>query len=57
MPDITMCSSEICPKRKSCYRHEAKPSEWQSYADFYFYEGDDCEGYEEIEEGKKIYGK
>ena len=35
MPDITLCSPEriktIC---RSCYRRNAKPSEWQSYSRF-----------------------
>ena len=35
MPDITMCTNEICPKKKKCYRHEAEPSKlWQSYSEF-----------------------
>ena len=35
MPDITMCASTVCPKRKDCYRSTAKPSQRQSMADFY----------------------
>jgi len=35
MPDITMCESKSCPKRKECYRATAKPSGRQSMADFY----------------------
>lgn len=37
MPDITMCKSvnsdsEICPKRQTCYRFKANPSQYrQSY--------------------------
>lgn len=36
MPDITMCggfNDELgeCPRKKQCYRHEAKPSHYQSY--------------------------
>jgi hypothetical protein len=35
MPDISMCSSEICPLTKKCYRHEdsgTKPTPmYQSY--------------------------
>lgn len=34
MTDITMCSSENCPIRKDCYRHEAKPDRLQSYSNF-----------------------
>lgn len=36
MPDITLCSPtklmEIC---EVCYRRKAKPSQWQSYSNFY----------------------
>ena len=35
MPDITMCMSIDCPKRKDCYRFIATPDYIQSYADFY----------------------
>ena len=36
MPDITMCSpTKYLPKCKTCYRRTAKPSEWQSYSNFY----------------------
>lgn len=31
MPDITMCSGEKCPLKQICYRHTAKPSDYQSY--------------------------
>ena len=34
MPDITMCSGQNCPIKQSCYRFTAKPSRYQSYADF-----------------------
>lgn len=35
MPDITMCSTRICPLATKCYRKTATPSEhWQSYALF-----------------------
>jgi hypothetical protein len=31
-PDITMCLSKDCPRRKQCYRHEATPDPgYQSY--------------------------
>jgi hypothetical protein len=31
-PDITMCLSPDCPRRKQCYRHEAVPDkQYQSY--------------------------
>lgn len=32
MPDITMCKSQICPRRFTCYRSEesgTKPSEYR----------------------------
>lgn len=32
MPDITMCKSENCPAKQTCYRFLATPSEYrQSY--------------------------
>lgn len=34
MPDITMCTSNECPVRDQCYRKQAKPSNWQSWANF-----------------------
>ena len=34
MPDITMCTSKTCERRKQCYRATAKPDKMQSYADF-----------------------
>ena len=42
MPDITMCKSEKCKKRKQCYRAMAKPDQLQSYSDFEC----DCESHE-----------
>ena len=32
--DITMCTSQNCPYRASCYRSQAKPSEYQSWSNF-----------------------
>lgn len=29
MPDIAMCSGDGCAMRGECYRHAAKPGEWQ----------------------------
>lgn len=32
MPDITMCSDDLCPKAYNCYRHRfsgTKPSEYR----------------------------
>lgn len=36
MPDITMCVTNDCPKRESCYRYRAIPTGYnsQSYAAF-----------------------
>lgn len=51
MPDITMCSTDDCPRRKECYRHEAKPDSWQSYTDFYKHLGLDCDKFWEINKG------
>lgn len=34
MPDISMCADSKCPARVGCYRYRAKPSDWQTYADF-----------------------
>jgi lipoate synthase len=35
MPDITMCSNAICPKREICYRYVCIPDQWQSYMEFH----------------------
>lgn len=36
MPDISMCFSNACPKRRLCYRFRAIPGEhYQSYSDFF----------------------
>ena len=48
MPDIAMCSNDDCPLADKCYRHEAEPSDWQSYANFEG--GQDCQGYWPMEE-------
>lgn len=34
MADITMCTSENCPVRDSCYRVQAKPNQFQSWSNF-----------------------
>lgn len=34
MSDITMCTSENCPVRATCYRQRAKASEYQSWCNF-----------------------
>lgn len=28
---ITMCRTEECPRKSTCHRYTAVPSEWQSY--------------------------
>jgi len=42
MPDISMCLNHECHLAKECYRHEAKPSEWQSYSHFHPDESGKC---------------
>lgn len=35
MSDITMCTSEMCPYRDTCYRKRAEPNKnYQSYYNF-----------------------
>ena len=34
MADLTMCASENCPMKNSCYRVQAKPSVHQSWSNF-----------------------
>ncbi len=36
MPDITMCMSDKCPKKYTCYRYKVKPDKAQSYSDFIY---------------------
>lgn len=45
MPDITMCSNDVCPIRGTCYRFMAKPSQYQSMAFFEPDKFDQCEYY------------
>ena len=42
MPDITMCDNRECSIRDRCYRAQAEPSDYQSWAVFEPTE-DDCE--------------
>lgn len=45
MADISKCAnSEKCPKKNNCYRHTAKPHDYQSWPDFYK-KGEVCEHY------------
>jgi len=47
MPDITMCqTTHFCDQKEFCYRWNATPSEYQSYANFepvVMFGGTDCE--------------
>ena len=43
MPDITMCMGEGCPVKNHCYRHIAKPSDYQSYFVESPWDGEKCE--------------
>ena len=36
MPDITMCASNICPKRTECYRHAESGTEPNPWRQAYF---------------------
>jgi len=36
MADITMCAQNECPNAPTCYRKQATPSDWQSFAVFPF---------------------
>ena len=39
--DITMCTTNDCPLRQSCKKHEeggAKPTKYQSFAEFGFHQ-------------------
>ena len=31
MTDITMCQTDTCPLRATCYRHNTSPGMYQSY--------------------------
>lgn len=48
MPDITMCTQTLCPNASTCYRVQAKPSDYQSYSQFEYTvspNGVECEHY------------
>ena len=57
-----MCVNELCPNADSCYRIQATPSQWQSYAQ-YEYEmssnGVICDNYIKygLEHGNRSNGK
>jgi hypothetical protein len=51
MPDISMCPSETCPIRVSCYRNEAsgtKPSEWRQAYMAFGSRGEPCDSYVDV---------
>jgi hypothetical protein len=50
MPDISMCKSSWCPKRETCYRFRAVPSQRQSYISPTEV-GDSCTHYAPIQKG------
>jgi hypothetical protein len=43
MPDITMCIGNECLIKNYCFRFTAKPSGWQSFADFRCKEDGKCD--------------
>ena len=46
MPDITMCTNKSCDDFDKCYRAQAEPSYFQSYAEFLpkvMFGGDICD--------------
>lgn len=45
MPDITMCTSENCPMKDTCYRVQARPSTYQSWGNFEYYGCDKDNGF------------
>jgi hypothetical protein len=53
MPDITMCTSKLCPQRKECYRSTAIPSDWQSWSNFYDKDEHECEQFWEENENEQ----
>ena len=58
MPDIAMCQDKDCPKRLSCYRYTATPSQYQPYfAEKIVDENGKCEYYIEAGEAVDENGK
>jgi len=48
MADITMCTQELCPNARHCYRVQAKANDWQSMATFNYTvsaRGVECDNY------------
>ena len=57
MPNISMCMNDECHLAKECYRHEAKPSEWQSYSYFHPDDAGECYHFMPIWETPKTVAK
>ena len=53
MPDISMCENQTCPLKSTCYRFNATPSSYQSYADFKPNKDGVCDAYWKRKEVKK----
>jgi hypothetical protein len=45
MPDITCCSSQVCPIRNTCYRNPASGTKPSEYRQAYFMFDRDSQGY------------
>ena len=52
MPDISMCNNIQCTLKEVCYRFKAKPSDWQTYADFKQDKDGKCKYYWKLNFGK-----
>lgn len=52
MADITMCNNEKCSLRNSCYRKQATPDYFQSWAAFVQDDSGKCEYYWDMEKEK-----
>jgi hypothetical protein len=52
MPDIAMCANTECPKRTTCYRHTAEPSERQAMVKFFPDPDGTCSAYIPVEESE-----
>lgn len=57
MPDLTMCATTECPRRKKCFRFTANPKEHQSYSDFFYHYGSDCQFFMKMEKESKRENK
>ena len=52
-----MCLNHECHLAKECYRHEAKPSDWQSYSHFHPNEAGKCNHFLPIWKTRKTIAK